>query len=177
METSNKLTIPAFGKSPAKSFDLSKTKEAEDRLHEAKSVNPTTYSELEFVFNESFRELKKVLADTGYQITIAEKSLKAAKAEALLDKYPDFLNEQIKKYPEDMRKKIKDIDNSHTREAFINRDVEVISAIDRISMLTALQAVFEGKIQTMIRTCGYLKTEMQLVIRSGSINSNKYGTM
>jgi hypothetical protein len=36
-----------------------------------------------------------------------------------------------------------------------------------------LQAVFDGKIQTMIRTCSYLKTEMNLVIRSGSTYSNK----
>lgn len=173
MEVSNKLTIPAFGNQQAVSFDLTKTKEAEDRLHEAKSVNPSTYTELEFVFNESYRELKKVLANVGFQTTFAEKALKAAKSEALLDKYPEFLVEQLKKYPEEMRRRVKDIDSSQVREAFVNRDEEVIKAIDRISMLQAFAAIFDGKIKVMERTCSYMKTEMNLVIRSGSIYSNK----
>lgn len=173
MEISNKLIIPAFGNQPAVTFDLSKTKEAEDRLHEAKSVNPSTYSDLEFCYNESYRELKKVLANVGFQLTIAEKVLKAAKSEALLDKYPDFLTEQIKKYPEEMRRRAKDIDSTQVREAFINRDEEVIKATDRISTLKAFDAIFDGKIKTMERTCGYMKKEMDIVIRSGSVYSNK----
>lgn len=154
-----------FNTLPDIKLDLSKTREAENRLHEAQHVNPSSYSNLEYVYNESYRELKRNLAEVGYKLTQAEKTLRLAKSEAILDKYQEFVKDKPKSF-----------DTAHVRDAFLNRDEEVIKAQDRIDMLKAVEAILDGKIKVMERTCQYLRKEMDLVIRSGSINTNKYGS-
>jgi hypothetical protein len=143
--------------------DLSKTREAEKRLSEAQHVNPSTYGALEYLYSESYRELKSGLSMIGYKLTQAEKELKLAKAEAILDKYPDFIKD-----------KPKSLDSSQAREAFINRDEEVIKATDKVSMLKAIESTLDSKVRVMEKVCQYMRKQMDLIIRSGSINHNKY---
>lgn len=142
--------------------DLTKTREAEGRLREAQHVGPSSYANLEYTFNESYRELKTGLAAVGYKLALAEKELKLAKSEVILDKYPDFIKD-----------KPRSMDNTHTREAFVNKDESVIKAQDRVDMLKALEATLDGKIKVMEKVCAYMKKSIDLVIRSG-ISSNKY---
>jgi hypothetical protein len=99
----------------------------------------------------------------GYKLTQAEKELKLAKAEAILDKYPDFIKD-----------KPKSLDSSQAREAFINRDEEVIKATDKVSMLKAIESTLDSKVRVMEKVCQYMRKQMDLIIRSGSINHNKY---
>jgi hypothetical protein len=159
------LVIPAFGKSPALSLEMNKTREAEKRLIEAKTVNPITYSDLEHCFNESYRELKKHMSTLGYQIAMAEKALEQAKAEILLDKYPEF-----------MKDKPKAQDNADMRKAFMMRDQSYLDALDRIAQLKAVESFVDGRIKVMENVCRYMRKQMDLVIRSGLSSADLYNT-
>jgi hypothetical protein len=132
------LTIPAFNGSSELQLGLEKTREGENRILEAKNVNPSTYTDLESCFNEGYRELKRHLATLGFQIGLAEKALETAKSVFLLDKY----------YPEIMKDKPKSMDSPDLRKAYLMRDEAYIAALDRINMLKAMEALLDGKIKT-----------------------------
>ena len=155
------LTIPEFGSIPAIPLDFSAIKEGESRLIEAKVVNGGTYNELEYTFNEGYRQAKRHLSEIGYQITQAKKALREAKSKAILDEYSDFLKE----------KKLKD--NATVRDAYLETKEDYVAAQDRIDMLTALECLIEGKIKVFENVCRYMKKQMDLTIRSG-VDSNKY---
>lgn len=160
---SNVLVIHAFGKSPEMKFDMSKIRIAEQRLLEAKTVNPSTYGDLESCFGESFRDLKRHLTTVGHQLNLAQKALDIARADALLDKYPTFMEGRPKSQ-----------DNSSTRDAFLIRDPEYSAAIDRINMLKALESNLDGKIKVIENASRYMKKIIDLILRSGLTNSQLY---
>lgn len=161
------MEIPSFGKSPALSMDMGNVREAESRIIEAKTVNPATYADLEHSYNEAYRDLKKYLAAIGYQIVSAEKTLEEAKADILLDKYPQYLEEKgIKKTQ----------DNADLRRAFMARDPDYQAALDRVNQLKALESNFDGKIKVFENVCRYMRKKMDLLIRSGMSNSDYYNT-
>jgi len=157
------LEIPPFGGSPALKMDMSNVRFAESRLIEAKTVNPSTYSDLEHCYNEAYRDLKRYLSSIGYNLMMAEKALEQAKANVLLDKYPEF-----------MKDKPKTQDNADLRKAFMIRDEEYCAALDRIAQLKALESNFDGKVKVMERVCAYMKKRMDLIIRSGLSGTNLY---
>ena len=159
------MVLPAFGKSPQVEFDLSKIRIAESRLLEAKMVNPITYAELESCFMESFRDLKRHLTTVTYQLALAEKAMEQAKAEVLIDKYPEFLKSQ------DMKKSQ---DNADLRKAFLMRDEDYLAALDRINMLKAMESNFDGKIKVMENVCRVIRKSMDLILRSGLSNADLY---
>lgn len=155
------LTIPAFGSTPELKLDITSIKEGEKRLIEAKVVNGGTYSELEYVYNEGYRQAKKHLSHIGYEITRAKKAQREAKSRAILDDYPEFLKEN----------KLKD--NATVRDAFLERRPDYVAAQDRIDMLVAMESLLDGKIRVFENVCRYMRKEMDIMIRSG-IDPNKY---
>lgn len=157
------LVIPQFGNLPEITLDLTKIKQGEDRLYEAQNVNAISYSELEYVFNEGYREAKKYLSQVGYQLTRAEKALREAKSVALLDEYPAFLIE----------KKMKD--SAQIRDAYLETYKPYTEAQDRIDMLKAIEALLDGKVKVFENTCRYMKKSIDLVLRSG-MDVNKYSS-
>lgn len=150
------LELPAFGKSPALRMEMSKIREAETRFLEAKSVSPATYSDLEHSFNESYRDLKKHLSAIGFQMTLADKALRQAKAEVLLGSYADF-----------MQGKPKSHDNADLRDAYLIKDPDYLAALDRANQLKALESNFEGKIKVVENVCRYMRQKMYLLSKSG----------
>lgn len=159
------MVIPAFGNSKALTLDLSKTKEAEIRLIEAKTVNPSTYTDLEHCFNESYRELKRHYSTLGHELAKAEKALRLAKSVVLLDKYPEFIKD-----------KKKTLDNSDMRDAFLIQDQDYSNALDRINMLKAMESFVDGRIKVIENVSRYMKKGMDLIIRSGLSGANLYNT-
>lgn len=154
----NVMELPAFKKAPALEMDMTSAREAEARFIEAKTVNPVTYADLEHTFNEAYRDLKRYLSAIGYQIVFAEKALEEAKADILLDKYPQYLEEKgIKKTQ----------DNADLRKAFIARDEEYQACLDRVNQLKALENNFDGKVKVLENVCRYMRKKMDLLIRSG----------
>lgn len=159
------MIIPAIGEGKSLELALTATSIAEQRLIEARTVNPFTYSDLEHTFNESYRELKANMAKLGYMITEADKAVKRAKAEVLIDKYPDFMKDRPKNQ-----------DNADMREAFLTRDDTYMNAVDRVNQLKATEALFDGKIKVMENVCRYMKKQMDLILRSGMSNADLYNT-
>jgi len=157
----SKLTIPPSQNRPAIDIDMGKIREGEERLLEAKVVNPATYTELEFIFNEGYREAKKNLAAIGYEITQADRRIRQVKSIYILDEYPAFIKES------------KLNDNATNREAFLERQTDYVEAIERMNQLKALESLMEGKIKVFENVCRYMRKSMDIVIRSG-INPNKY---
>jgi hypothetical protein len=156
------IAIPAFGSSPALILPISRIREAESRLHESKVVNAASYSELEYVFNEGYREARKNIVSLEYESTKASKAVEDAKALALIDHYNDFLKE----------KKLKD--SSDMRAAFLQQRPDYTSAVDRVNMLKAVISLMEGKVKVFENVCRVMKKAMDLEIRSGIIDNNKY---
>ncbi|MCX9024585.1 MAG: hypothetical protein OIN85_00650 [Candidatus Methanoperedens sp.] len=156
MNDNHSLVIPAFGKSRELSLHMQKIREAEVRYIEAKTVNPSTYADLEHSFNEAYRDLKQHLSSIGYQLTLAEKALKEAKANVILGTYADH-----------MKDKPKYQDNSDLREAFLMRDADYLAATDRINQLKALQSNFDGKVKVVENVCRYMRQKMYLLSKSG----------
>lgn len=150
------LEVPAFGKSPALSLHMSKIREAETRYIEAKLVNPSTYSDLEHTYNEAYRDLKQHLSSIGYQLGLADKALRLAKAEVMLGSYADH-----------MKGKPKYQDNADLRDAFLIKDSDYAAALDRVAQLKALESNFEGKIKVLENVCRYMRQKMYLISKSG----------
>jgi hypothetical protein len=159
------LMVPAFGNSPALHLEMGVIREAEHRIIEAKTVNPSTYADLEHSFNAAYRDLKRHLSLIGYQIMLAEKAMEEAKADVLLDKYPAF-----------MEGKPKAQDNADYRKAFLIRDEEYSAALDYFNKLKAFESNFEGKVKVFENTCRYMRKEMDLILRSGLTDRDLYNT-
>lgn len=150
------LVVPAFGKAPEMRLDMSHIREAEIRYIEAKTVNPSTYSDLEHSFNESYRNLKTHLSNIGYQLTLADKALRQAQGSVLLGSYAEYLKD-----------KPKSMDSTRLQDAFLMKDPEYLAALDRINQLKALQMNFEGKIKVVENVCKYMRQKMYLISKSG----------
>lgn len=150
------LEIPAFGKSPAFSLQMGRIREAETRYIEAKTVSPATYSDLEHTFNESYRYLKQHLSTVGYQLNLADKALREAKANVILGSYAEH-----------MQGKPKYQDNADMRDAFLIKDPDYAAALERVAQLKALESNFEGKIKVVENVCRYMRQKMYLISKSG----------
>ena len=156
------LVIPEFGTSlPSLSLEMSNIKEGERRLIEARAVNGATYADLEYSFNEGYREAKKNLSLIGYELNKARKIQRRIKSEYLLDQYPEFIKE----------KKISD--NTANREAFLEKKEDYVAIQDRIDMLTAVESLLDGKVKVFENVCRYMRKEMDILLRSG-FTGNKF---
>jgi hypothetical protein len=153
------LVIQAFGKSPELKLDMSRVREAETRYIEAKTVNPSTYVDLEHTFNESYRNLKTHLSNIGYQLTLAEKALREAQADVILGAYAEHLKD-----------KPKYADNTMLKDAFLMKDPAYLAALDRINQLKAIQSNFEGKVKVVENVCKYMRQKMYLISKSGAVD-------
>ncbi len=160
------MVLPALAGAPSLSLNLSATKEGEKRLHESKMVSPITYTDLEYCFNEGYRECRRHLATVGYQIVKAEAAVEAAKATFIIDTYPGILTTLPKAIQS----------QASTLSAHLARCEEYTSALDRLGMLTAVEALLDGKIKTFEKTCQFMRKRMDLILRSGLSNADLYAT-
>lgn len=160
-EQAVEMQIPAFHDRPVVALSFSNVKEGERRLIEARIVNPSTYSELEFTFNEGYREARANVAVIGYELTQAERIFRKIQSELILDEYPNFLKQKGLK------------DNATVRDAFLESQPQYVDAQERINMLKAMEALMDGKIKVFENVCRYMRKQMDILIRSG-IDPNKY---
>ena len=152
------MELPQFRNAPPLAMDMAKIREAEMRIIEAKTVNPSTYADLEHSYNEAYRDLKRHLSAVGYQIVFAEKAMEEVKADIVLDTYPQYLiDNNIKKTN----------DNADMRRAFMARDPQYQICLDRINQLKALESNLDGKVKVFENVCRYMRKKMDLITRSG----------
>ena len=119
-------------------------------------VNPSTYSDLEHTFNESYRDLKRHLSSVGYHLTLADKAIRQAKAEVILGSYAEFMTGKPKSH-----------DNSDLRVAFLMKDPDYLAALDRVNQLKALESNLDGKIKVIENVSRYMRQKMYLISKSG----------
>ena len=163
--SSQMMVLPAFGRAPALKMEMKNIRYAEQRLIEAKTVNPITYADLEHTFNEAYRDLKKYIASVGYALTMAQKSLEDAKADVILGSYAEL-----------MAGKPKSHDTADLRGAYLARDPAYSAALERIAQLKALEANLDGKMKVMENVCRYMRKQMDIVLRSGMGSADYYIT-
>jgi hypothetical protein len=153
------IELPEFMSMPAIRLDLSNIVEADRRETKlmVKNVNPSTYSHLEYVYNEAYRDLKKHVATVGYQILRADSELEKAKATALLEKFPVFLDG-----------KPKNMNNAAVRDAFVAQDESVRAIKDRLDSLKMIEIFLDGRIKVMENVCRFMRKQMDMYIRAGA---------
>lgn len=159
------LELPAFGKAPALRIEMDNIRIAESRFLEARIVNPSTYSDLEHTFNESYRDLKRHLSSIQYQLLLADKAIREAKASVLLGPYAEH-----------MKGKPKYQDNADLRDAFLIQDAAYVAALDRFNQLKAMESNFEGKLKVIENVCRYMRQKMYLISKNGALDPNIYVT-
>jgi len=164
-ESDHALVIPAFGKVPALRLGMNKIKEAESRYTEVQLVNPSTYVELEHVFNESYRDLKQYVSSVGYNLGLAKKAAEEAKADVILGSYQEYLKDKPKYH-----------NNTDLREAFLAKDPAYSEALEKVEQLKALESHLEGKIKVVENVCRFMRKKMDLILRSGLSDSALYST-
>lgn len=164
-KSSSLMVLPAFGRAPELKMEMKNIREAEQRLIEAKTVNPVTYVDLEHTFNEAYRDLKKHIASIGYSLSMAQKSLEDAKADVILGSYAEAMKDKPKSH-----------DTLDMRNAYLTRDPAYSAALERIAQLKALEANLDGKIKVMENVCRYMRKQMDLILRSGLSSKDYYVT-
>jgi hypothetical protein len=140
-------------------LDMATIYGAETRIIEARTVNPSTYGDLEYVFNDAYRTLKRHVATVGFQILKAEKAQRQAKSRIILEVIPEMLSG-----------KPKNTDNADFRQAVMMRDEEYVNVSDRLDQLKTVLDFLEGRIKVMENVQRYMRKQMDLIIRSGSYN-------
>lgn len=163
-EISNKpesqtLKVPAFGDLKSLGLDITQVVNAERRFLEAKNVNPATYTDLEHSFNEAYRALRKHSATLMYRISQAERKRDEARAAALIDRYPEFMED-----------KPKSRDSADMRKSFLARDEDYIKACEYLSTIETMSEFVEGRMKTLENVCRYMRKKMDLLIRSGAVD-------
>jgi hypothetical protein len=160
------LVIPSFGTKKDGSplikqllLPLACIKEAEGRLLETRSVNTTTYNDLEYVFNMAYMEMRNNFADIGLVLTRAESEMENIRAKIVLEKYPDF-----------MKDKPRSADTPDARRSFIQLDEEYQKAQSYVGLLKAYEKLIEGRLKFTEKVTAYMKKQMDITIRSGSHN-------
>ena len=93
---------------------------------------------------------------------MTQKAIRQIKSQYLLDEYPDFLRDS----------KVKD--STATKEAFLERKEDYVKAMDRLALLNAIESLFDGKIKVFENVCRFMRKEIDIQMRSGCIDSNKY---
>lgn len=149
------MTIPAVGRLAQITVDLQKTQIAEGRLHEAQLVNYATYADLEYTYNEAWRELRRAYATISYRVAKAEEEIDNIKAGILLDKWPEYIKDKPKNH-----------DNADMRKAFIQKDPEYAAAVDHRDQMKAIEMLIDNRAKIMERTCSYMKKQMDIYARS-----------
>ena len=96
---------------------------------------------------------------------MADKGMRQAKSDFLLDKYPDLIKDRPKGE-----------NNTDSRDAHLMRDPSYVEALDRVAMLTAMEAFMEGRVKTVENVCRYMRKRMDLILRSGVSGANIYNT-
>lgn len=155
------LVVPKFGDFPEMVLSRQKITDGYARLVEARVVNAATYKDLEFCFNEGYREARGNIRAVNYEITKVEKHIAKIKSRLLIDEYVPFLKETGLK------------DSNATKDAFFQQNEEYVSSLDRLHFLQAIAQMFEDNVKVFERTCAYMKKEMNLVLKIG-MDTTKY---
>lgn len=130
---------------PPIELDMSLIKSAEERLGETEAANVHTASALSAVFNMASCKAAGHSKKVAYELSKAKTLLKQRESDLLIDEWPVFLEER------------KINDSAAMREAFLRRDLTYRELLDRIDLLTAVEALLKEKKDVFIRAYQSMK--------------------
>lgn len=160
MSTNSSLTVPGLdGVSPPIVLDTSLIYEAESRLIESKTVNPATYKELEYLYNQGYRQARQNLSAIDFQIVKTERQLEREKARVILEVLPEKLEGKPASY-----------NNADFRASILSTDEAYRTVCDRLDMLRAQAKFFEIRISVFEKVCQFMRKGIDLIIRSNGNN-------
>jgi hypothetical protein len=160
METTRSLTVPGLeGVSPPMVLDISLVHEAESRLIESKTVNPATYKDLEYLYNQGYRQARQNLSAIDFQIVRTERQIEREKARVILEVLPEKLEGKPASY-----------NNADFRASILATDEAYRSVCERLDMLKAQAKFFEIRISVFEKACQYMRKGIDLIIRSNGSN-------
>ena len=160
MEPNRSLTIPGLeGVSPPMALDITLIQEAETRLIESKTVNPATYKELEYLYNQGYRQARQHLSSIDYQILRTERQKERERARVILEVLPPLLEGKPASY-----------NNADFRASILATDVRYNDVSEQIDKLKAMSKFFEIRISVFEKACQYMRKGIDLIIRSNGSN-------
>lgn len=145
------MVVPAFRHAPELRLQMASWQEAMKRFPEAKTLAAANYLDLEFTFQEAWREAKRNAIQVGDALKKAQQNVAEIKSDIILDEIPQLLQE--KNLP-------KSANNADFRNAVISRNEEYKKAQEHVEKLEAMLEHFESHMKTMENTSRFLKKQM-----------------
>jgi hypothetical protein len=150
------MVVPAFGHCQELRLNVGGWHTAMSRMKEAQYLVPSNYSNLEFVFQEAWREARNNSIRVGDAIKKAMQNVEEIKADILLTEIPKILETMPK-----------NTNNADFRKAIFTKNVDYQKATEHLEKLQAMLEHFESHMKIMENTSRFLKKQMDYFIRSG----------
>ena len=151
-ETSKVLEVATATSQSPLVFSLSKIHNAEARLPELRSMNVAVAADLKSQFLEAHAEVLKYQSTISFHRLKAKRQYDIAKADALLDKFPEYA---------DNLRKSGSKDNADIREAFVCRDPDVFKWKETLDALEAVYIFMENKEKVLDRAYWECKSRIE----------------
>lgn len=143
------MVVPAFRHCPELKLRMSGWQTAMKRLPEAKVLAASNYLDLEFTFQEAWRESKTNAIQVGDALKKARQNVSEVKADIILTEIPELLKELPKS-----------ANNADFRNAVIVKNEDYKKAQEHVEKLEAMLEHFESHMKIMENTSRFLKKQM-----------------
>jgi len=130
---------------PPLEFDMKLVYLAEGRLPETENANVYTANSLGAVFNMASCKASIYSKKVAYELSKAQTLLRRRESDLLIDQWPLFIEE----------KKVND--SAAMRDAFLMKDKTYTDLVDRIDLLTAMEAFLKEKKEVFVRAYQQMK--------------------
>lgn len=143
------IVVPSYGHCPELKLSMTGWETAIKRLPEAKHLAAANYLDLEFAFQEAWRESKRNCIQVGDALKKAKQNIEEIKSDIILEEIPKMLEE-----------KPKSANNADFRRAVMARNEDYLQANEHLEKLEALLEHFESHMKIMENTSRFLKKQM-----------------
>lgn len=151
------MTVPGFRLCPDIKLNMSAWQVATGRLKEVQNLAAANYSNLEFCFQEAWREARANSIIIGDAIRKAKQNIEEIKADVVLTEIPELLRDSPKS-----------ANNADFRNAVLARNEQYKQANEHLDKLEAMLAHCESHMKIMENTSRFMKKQMDYFIRNGT---------
>lgn len=144
-----KMVVPAFRHCPELVLQMGSWQEAMARLPEAKNMAAANYTNLEYAFQEAWRESKRNAIAVGDAVKKAMQNLEEIKADVILEEVPRLLEG-----------KPKSANNADFRKAVLSKNEDYKKAKEHLEKLEAMLQHFESHMKIMENTSRFVRKQM-----------------
>jgi len=150
------MVVPALNHCPELRLQMSGWEIAMSRMPEAKTLVASNYLDLEFTFQEGWREAKRNAILVGDALKKAKQNVEEVKSDIILDEIPRLLED-----------KPKSANNADFRRAVMARNQDYQKAVTHVEKLEAMLEHFESHMKIMENTSRFLKKQMDYFRNTG----------